>query len=110
MPLPLEYQKLLGVAKSNRKSNKAFFEKLKKKRPRDLDAITNEFHDNAFKKIDCLLCANCCTSTGPLLKNRDIHVLADNFKMRPSVFADTYLKIDEDNDYVFKSLPCPFLG
>ncbi|MCD8261039.1 MAG: YkgJ family cysteine cluster protein [Bacteroides sp.] len=24
--------------------------------------------------------------------------------------VETYLRIDEDNDYVFKSMPCPFLG
>lgn len=30
--------------------------------------------------------------------------------MKPSVFIDTYLRIDEDNDYVLQSVPCPFLG
>ncbi|MCB0387964.1 MAG: YkgJ family cysteine cluster protein, partial [Winogradskyella sp.] len=23
---------------------------------------------------------------------------------------DTYLRVDEDNDYVLQSVPCPFLG
>jgi hypothetical protein len=30
--------------------------------------------------------------------------------MRPGIFAETYLRTDEDGDRVFKALPCPFLG
>lgn len=30
--------------------------------------------------------------------------------MKESVFIDTYLKVDEDGDFVVKSTPCPFLG
>ncbi len=30
--------------------------------------------------------------------------------MKESVFIDTYLRLDEDGDYVTKNHPCPFLG
>ena len=30
--------------------------------------------------------------------------------MKESVFIETYLRIDEDGDYVVTSKPCPFLG
>ena len=30
--------------------------------------------------------------------------------MKPGEFTDNYLKIDEDEDYIFQSMPCPFLG
>jgi hypothetical protein len=30
--------------------------------------------------------------------------------LRESEFIDTYLRLDEDGDYVVKSTPCPFLG
>jgi hypothetical protein len=30
--------------------------------------------------------------------------------MREGEFIDTYLKLDEDGDYVVKTTPCPFLG
>lgn len=30
--------------------------------------------------------------------------------MKPSVFTEQYLRVDEDNDYVLKSVPCTFLG
>jgi len=105
-----EYQKLLDTSGKKKNENKKFFERLKKLKPADLDIITNRLHDEAFENIDCLKCANCCTTTGPLLLNKDIDRLAAHFKMRPSVFAEKYLNIDVDNDYVFKSLPCPFLN
>ena len=30
--------------------------------------------------------------------------------MKESRFIDTYLRLDEDGDYVVKQTPCPFLG
>ena len=30
--------------------------------------------------------------------------------MKESAFIETYLRLDEDGDYVVKSSPCPFLG
>ena len=108
--IPLEYEKLLQIARGNRKENKAFFQKLKKLKPKDLDNVTNDYHEKAFQTIDCLKCANCCATTGPLLKNRDINVLSRELKMRPTEFVDSYLRTDEDGDLVFKKLPCPFLG
>ena len=109
MPILNEYIEILEAAKRKRKENKTFIDNLKKQRPHNLDRITNSFHDNAFLKIDCLKCANCCTTTGPLFKNRDINTLASTLKMKQSEFADKYLKIDEDGDWVLKRTPCCFL-
>ncbi len=30
--------------------------------------------------------------------------------MKEGVFIETYLRLDEDGDYVVKTTPCPFLG
>ena len=30
--------------------------------------------------------------------------------MKESVFIETYLRVDEDGDFVVKTKPCPFLG
>jgi len=105
-----EYIKILERAKKSKVENKKFLEKLKKLAPKNLDQITNQLHEEAFEKIDCLNCANCCASTGPLLLNKDIDRLAKNLKLKPSVFTEKYLRIDEDKDYVFKQMPCLFLG
>lgn len=105
-----EYKKLIDSAIIKKSETKKFFKKLKKQNPKDLDRVTNKLHDLAFEHIDCLQCANCCRTTGPLLKNKDIERLALHFKLRPAAFIEKYLRIDEDDDYVFKSMPCPFLG
>lgn len=67
-------------------------------------------HDEAFSKIDCLDCAACCKNYSPRFKTPDIKRISKTLKMKESVFIDTYLKLDEDGDYVVKSTPCPFLG
>ncbi len=105
-----QYQKYLNTAKKNQTENKKFLEKLKKQRKPGLDQIMNNLHDEAFRKIDCLQCANCCKTTGPLLLNKDIDRLAKALNTKPSLFAEQFLKIDEDQDFVFKSMPCVFLG
>jgi len=97
-------------AKDKHKENKDFFKKLKKKPPKQLDYIMQELHNDEFTKTDCLECANCCKTTGPLFTDRDITRIAKHFRMKPSQFIDNYLRIDEDNDYVLQSLPCAFLG
>jgi Fe-S-cluster containining protein len=67
-------------------------------------------HEEAFEKIDCLTCANCCKNYSPRFKTPDIKRIAKHLKMKEGDFIETYLKVDEDGDYVARSLPCPFLG
>jgi Fe-S-cluster containining protein len=67
-------------------------------------------HEEAFSKIDCLACANCCKHYSPRFKTPDVKRISKHLKMRESVFIDKYLKVDEDGDFVAKSAPCPFLG
>lgn len=74
-----------------------------------MDTVVHRLHEDAFSVIDCLECANCCRSLGPAIYDRDIERMAKALRMKPSEVVGTYLKVDEDNDYVFKSMPCPFL-
>jgi Fe-S-cluster containining protein len=84
--------------------------RLKQRPPKNLDEIFSDLHDEAFEKIDCLECANCCKTTSPILLGKDIERLADFLSMRPAIFAEKYVRTDEDGDYVFRQTPCPFLG
>ncbi|WP_418498200.1 YkgJ family cysteine cluster protein [Flagellimonas sp.] len=97
-------------AKEKHAENKKFFAKLKKKPPKDLDYMMQELHDDEFQRTDCLTCANCCKTTGPLFTNADIERIAKHFRMKPSQFIDRYLRIDEENDHVLQEVPCTFLG
>lgn len=67
-------------------------------------------HEEAFAKINCLECANCCRNYSPRFKTPDIKRISKHLKLKESAFIETYLRIDEDGDYVVKSTPCPFLG
>ena len=42
------------LAKDKHNENKKFFDKLKKKAPRNLDYIMQELHEKEFKNTDCL--------------------------------------------------------
>lgn len=91
------------------KENKQFFQKLKLKKPKNLDDIFHRAHDEIFEEIDCLTCANCCKTTSPIFYQNDIERAARAVRMKPGDFIEKYLKIDEDGDYVLKSSPCFFL-
>jgi uncharacterized protein len=106
----IEYENYLKQATAKKSENKKFLDKLKKQKPKDLDIICNQYHEEVFETIDCLKCANCCSGTGPLFLDKDIDRLAKHLRIRPSEFTENYLRIDEDKDYVLKSVPCPFLG
>lgn len=67
-------------------------------------------HEEAFEKVDCLQCANCCKNYSPRFKTPDVKRISKHLRMRESDFIETYLKVDEEGDFVAKTLPCPFLG
>ena len=67
-------------------------------------------HEQAFQKIDCLACANCCKNYSPRFKTPDIKRISRHLKMKEGDFIETYLVLDADGDYVVKTKPCPFLG
>ena len=104
----LEFYKNQALLKQ--KEHKKFLEGLKKKPPKQLDYIGQETHDQVFEKIDCLQCANCCKTTGPLFTSKDVDRIAKHFKMKVADFEDKFLRTDEDQDQVLQSLPCWFLN
>ncbi len=97
-------------AKDKHKENKKFFAKLRKKPPKKMDSLMQEIHEEEFSRTDCLTCANCCKTTGPLFTNKDIERISKHFRMKPTNFINSYLRVDEDNDHVLQQVPCTFLG
>ncbi|MBT8295854.1 MAG: YkgJ family cysteine cluster protein, partial [Gramella sp.] len=95
-------KRLPQKAKDKKKENRKFFSKLKKRPPKDLDALMVELHEDEFSRTDCLTCANCCKTTGPLFTQKDIERISKHFRMKPGEFIDTYLRLDEDNDFVLQ--------
>ena len=66
----MELSELKKKAFENRKSNKKLIQKLKKQKGKDVDQLFHEAHSKIFCEIDCLNCANCCKTTGPLFTNK----------------------------------------
>ena len=105
-----QLQSLPKKVQENKKAHRNFFIKLRKKTPKNLDAIMEKLHDEEFKKSDCLQCANCCKTTSPIFTKKDIERISKSFRIKTRQFIDTYLNVDDDQDYVLKSSPCTFLA
>ncbi|WP_066435254.1 YkgJ family cysteine cluster protein [Chryseobacterium sp. CCH4-E10] len=97
-------------ALQKQKEHKKFLDGIKKKPPKNLDYVVQETHDEVFETIDCLQCANCCKTTGPLYTEKDIERISKHLRMKPADFEAKYLRVDEDNDKVLQNLPCFFLN
>jgi hypothetical protein len=106
----MKYEQDLKIATDSNKQNKALLQRLKRQKPKNLDNQFHELHDQVFQKIDCLECANCCKTTSPLFQQADIERLAKTLKMKVPEFIETYLKVDDEGDYILTQSPCPFLG
>ena len=88
---------------------KRFYIKNKKKLE-GMDLRVQALHDKVSACTDCLKCANCCRSLGPRITDKDIERMAKALRMKAADVIKNYLRVDEDGDTVFQSMPCPFLG
>ncbi len=91
----------------NQKKYKQYLQKAEKNKV--LKALP-DLHKEAFEKIDCLQCSNCCKNYSPRFKTPDIKRISRHLKMRESDFIEKYLVVDEEGDFVANAKPCPFLG
>lgn len=103
-----EYKDLKLMAEKAKPLFLQYYKK-NKKRLTKMDMEVLHIHEEVSERIDCLSCANCCRSLGPAISDKDIDRMAKALRMKPSEVVTAYLRIDEDGDYVFKSMPCPFL-
>ncbi|MCD7971582.1 MAG: YkgJ family cysteine cluster protein [Candidatus Azobacteroides sp.] len=99
---------LFTLAQKAAGESHSFFAKNKKKLIK-ADRLVQMLHEEAFEKTDCLQCANCCRSLGPAMYDKDIERMSKALRIKPSEVVTQYLRKDEDGDYVFRTMPCPFL-
>jgi uncharacterized protein len=104
----IDLDKLSKLAKLAEPSSKAFLNKNKKKLE-GMDSVVHALHDKISSRTDCLVCANCCRTLGPRITDKDIEKMSKALRMKSGDFFAKYLRIDEDGDMVFQSMPCPFL-
>ena len=106
----MDLVKHIHFVNNKRKENSKFFKKLKNIKPKVLDKTIISVHETVFKGINCLECANCCKTTSPSFTDKDIQRISNFLKIKPSNLVDKYLVLDEENDFVLKSVPCVFLN
>jgi len=94
-------------SKDRQKDYKRFLQRVQKN---EVLKHQQEIHEEAVAKINCLSCANCCKNYSPRFKTPDIKRISKRLQMKEGEFIETYLRLDEEGDYVTKSAPCPFLG
>ena len=82
---------------------------LKKQQHQYVDQKFQQAHEEVFEEINCLDCANCCKTLGPRINNSDIKRISKFIGLSIKEFQNTFLRVDDDNDWVLKKLPCPFL-
>ena len=97
-------------SKANEEVNFLFIRSLKMKDGDKIDNLAQQIHDEAFSKINCLDCGNCCKKIKPNLFKSDIVQIAKFLNLSVQEVEIKYLELDEDNDQTFNNLPCPFLG
>lgn len=96
--------------KKSKEKQKLFKSVLERADKNRMLKLLPQLHGEAFEKVDCLQCAACCKNYSPRFKTPDIKRLSKHLGMKESLFIDTYLRVDEDGDFVVKATPCPFLG
>ena len=81
-----------------------------KKKIEGLDLKIHELHNTVAERINCLDCANCCRTLGPRITDKDLERMGKALRLKPVDVMKKYLRVDEDGDMVFQTMPCPFLG
>jgi len=102
-------ENLLKLSEDNKTENRKYFAKLRKKKPKRLDFLMQELHDEEFAKTDCLTCANCCKTTSPIFTDKDISHISKYLKIKERQFISQYLERDSDDFMVLQLAPCSFL-
>lgn len=105
-----DLKKFNEQASGRKKSNQKLLEKLIQLPDKKVDTLFQKTHTEVFSCTDCLKCANCCKTTGPLFTQPDIKRISSRLKLTENKFVEKYLRKDEDDDLVLQSVPCPFLA
>ena len=91
--------------KKSAERQKLYKQYLQRAKKNDVLKQLPQLHEEAFSRIDCMQCANCCKNYSPRFKTPDVKRISKHLRMRESDFIEKYLNVDEEGDFVVKSLP-----
>ena len=101
--------KSLDNANKNKKNHHKFLKNIKAKKNKKIDEVFAKEHSKEFQQMDCLTCANCCKTTSPIFRDADIRRISKTLKIKEIQFIEHFLYLDNEEDYVLQTSPCPFL-
>ncbi len=110
MKQPFDFIQLKANAVRNKKAYETLYRHYNGKKIKHLDEDFAQLHLEVFAEIDCLSCGNCCRGLGPRLIPTDIARLAKALNKKEPDFISEFIRRDEDDDLVFKTVQCPFIG
>jgi Fe-S-cluster containining protein len=95
-------------ARKDLNENKTFLKSIPKNK--STDSLASDLHDEVFKKVDCLQCANCCKTTPALVTRPDAKRIAKHLSIPPKTFIRKYLIEDINGELMIARVPCTFLN
>lgn len=107
---PAILKKLDKDFKLNRKKFRNFITRQEQKLTNKDLGMVAEAERQAWEKIDCLSCANCCKTMSPTFNREDIERISAHLNMTPAEFKKKWLYYDrKERDWMNVSQPCQFL-
>lgn len=94
---------------SKREKLRSFLLNLKQMPPEPINRMAKVKHDQVFGVVDCLQCANCCTTTPAVLNISDIKRISKFLCITPKYFRYKYVIEDLNGELSFRKVPCVFL-
>lgn len=103
------YEKILRESALAHKELLRRMRQLSKLDRKGFDARVHAYHAEAFERIDCRKCGNCCRNYGPVFRESDLKHICKAAGIPQREFFERYLEQDPDGvGYQLKKLPCPF--
>jgi uncharacterized protein len=102
----------LANIKKNRKQKKIllrFLRGLTHRKVKSLDVKAIALNKEAYEKVDCLKCANCCKTMHPTWKKAEVQRVAKHMGMSYKEYFDKHL-VMEDGDIMNRKAPCQHLA
>ncbi len=98
-------------AEGHASANLAFLRSLGSRPEKAIDRTARRLHREAFAKIDCTRCANCCKTMVPTFTDDEASQIASSLRMGIADFVANYLvRSSRDGRLRPARRPCPFLG
>ena len=106
-----DHEFLKQYAKKNEKEHQKFYTFLKTTDlpSEEIDEIVQTLIDEISDDTNCADCGNCCKHLNTTITEKDVKSIAECMSTSESEVIEEYLKKNKFGEYVWKSLPCPFL-